>query len=109
MSYSKSLAARVRDTLARKKGIAEKKMFGGVAFLLHGNMLVAVWQDSLIVRLGLETGNKALLEPHVVAFDLTGRPMKGWVMVEPDGLDEDHQLIGWIDRAWEFVRLLPAK
>jgi TfoX/Sxy family transcriptional regulator of competence genes len=109
MPYSKSLAARIRQALVQRKGIVEKKMFGGIAFLLHGNMLVGVWQDSLIVRLGPEEGDQALAEPHVKAFDVTGRPMKGWVMVEPDGIDHDVQLGGWIERAVEFVGTLPAK
>jgi TfoX/Sxy family transcriptional regulator of competence genes len=109
MSYSKSLAARVRDVLAGRGGIVEKRMFGGVAFLLHGNMLVCVWNDSLIVRLGPDVGDRALSEPHVRPFDVTGRPMKGWVMVEPDGLDTDTQLRDWIERAVSFVQTLPAK
>ena len=109
MPYSKSLAARIRQALAGTGGIVDKKMFGGVAFLLHGNMLVAVWNDSLIVRLRPEEGENALSEPHVRQFDITGRPMKGWVMVEPDGLDSDAQLRDWIERALNFVRTLPAK
>ena len=84
-------------------------MFGGVAFLLHGNMLVGVWNDSLIVRLGPDEGERALSEPHVRHFDVTGRPMKGWVMVEPDGIDSDAQLRDWLERAGNFVRTLPAK
>lgn len=109
MPYSKSLAARIRQALAGRGGIVEKRMFGGVAFLLHGNMLVGVWNDSLIVRLGPEEGEKALSESHVGQFDVTGRPMKGWVMVEPDGLDTDSQLRDWIERAVSFVRMLPGK
>lgn len=109
MAFSKSLAQRIRDALARRPGIVEKKMFGGVAFLLNGNLLVGVWKDSLIVRLGPEEGEKALLETHVKEFDITGKPMKGWVMVEPDGIDEDGQLKAWIERAEEFVSTLPAK
>jgi TfoX/Sxy family transcriptional regulator of competence genes len=109
MPYSKSLAARIRQALTQRKSIVEKKMFGGIAFLLHGNMLVGVWQDSLIVRLGFEQGDQALAEPHVRAFDVTGRPMKGWVMVEPDGIDHDGQLCQWIERAVGFVRTLPTK
>ena len=109
MPYSKSLAARVRDVLAGSGGVVEKRMFGGVAFLLHGNMLVGVWNDSLIVRLGPDEGERALSQEHVGPFDVTGRPMKGWVMVEPDGLDTDVQLRDWIDRATSFVRMLPAK
>jgi TfoX/Sxy family transcriptional regulator of competence genes len=95
--------------LNRRKGIVEKKMFGGVGFLLDGNMLVGVWKDSLIVRLGPDNYDDALLEPHVREFDITGRPMKGWVLVEPEGVEDDHQLKGWIDGAMKFVKALPAK
>lgn len=109
MAFSESLASRIRDTLARKRGIEEKKMFGGISFLLNGNMLVGVWKDSLIVRLGPERGEEALLESHVREFDITGKPMKGWVMVEPEGVEDDDQLKEWIDRATRFVKTLPAK
>ena len=67
-------------------------MFGGIGFLPHGNMLMGGWKDSFIVRLGPEGGDEALLEPHVKAFDITGRPMKGWVLVEPEGVEDDDQL-----------------
>src|SRR5690349_14731029 len=87
MAFSESLAGRVRDALARTKGIEEKRMFGGVGFLLRGNMLVGVWKDSLIVRLGPDDGETALTEPHVKPFDITGKPMKGWVLVGPEALD----------------------
>jgi hypothetical protein len=109
MAYSESLAGRVRDVVKRRKGVVEKKMFGGVGFLLCGNMLVGVWKDSLIARVGPERGDDALAEPHVREFDITGRAMKGWVMVEPEGIDEDRDLLAWIERAWEFVAGLPAK
>jgi hypothetical protein len=109
MACSESLAARIREALARKKGVEEKKLFGGVGFLLHGNMLAGVWKDSLIARLGPEEGEEALLEPHVQEFDITGRAMKGWVLVEPEGVENDETLTGWIDRATAFVRTLPAK
>src|SRR5689334_16130180 len=98
MAYEESLAARIRDALARKKGIEEKKMFGGIGFLLHGNMLVGVWKDSLIVRLGPDENEAALREPHVRAFDITGKPMKGWILVEPEGIEADDQLMTWIER-----------
>jgi TfoX/Sxy family transcriptional regulator of competence genes len=109
MVYSKSLAARIRQVVGKRPGVVEKKMFGGVGFLLHGNMLVGVWKDSLIARLGTEAGTQALAEPCVKEFDVTGRPMKGWVMVEPDGLDTDAQLGDWIDRALAFVATLEPK
>ena len=95
--------------LARKKGIEEKKMFGGICFMLNGNMLVGVWKDSLIVRLGEDQGEEALLEPHVKPFDITGKPMKNWVMVKPEGIEEDDQLKEWIQQAVKFVGRMPAK
>jgi TfoX/Sxy family transcriptional regulator of competence genes len=109
MAFSESLAGRIRDALARKKKIEDKKMFGGVGFLLNGNMLVGVWKDSLIVRLGPDAYEDALQEPHVREFDITGKPMKGWVMVEPEGVEDDEQLAGWIERAVKFVGKLPGK
>jgi TfoX/Sxy family transcriptional regulator of competence genes len=109
MGFDETLAGRIRDALARKSGVEEKKMFGGVGFLLDGNMLVGVWKDSLIVRLGPEKGDEALLEPHVREFDITGKPMKGWVLVESEGVEDDDQLNEWIERAMEFVKTLPAK
>jgi TfoX/Sxy family transcriptional regulator of competence genes len=109
MPYSQSLADRIRWALRENRKVEEKKMFGGVGFLLNGNMLVGVWESSLIVRLGPETGAEVLKQPHVKEFDVTGRPMKGWIMVEPEGLDSDEQLGDWIDRAIEYVETLPAK
>ena len=109
MAFSEELAGRIRQGLARRKGIEAKKMFGGIGFLLNGNMLVGVWKDSLIVRLGPDEGDEALREPHVKEFDITGRPMKGWVLVEPQGVAEDDQMSAWIQRAMKFVARLPAK
>ena len=109
MAFDEFRAARIRDALARKKGVEEKKMFGGIGFLLNGNMLVGVWRDSLIVRLGPDEGDDALKEPHVREFDITGRAMKGWVLVEPEGVQHDDQLKRWIQWAVTFVKALPKK
>ena len=109
MAFSENLATRIRSCLSRKKRIIEKRMFGGIGFLMNGNMLVGVWKNSLIARLGQEQGEQALLEPHVQPFDITGKPMKGWVMVEPDGIENDEQLSLWIEKSEEFVRALPKK
>ena len=109
MAYSESLADRIRTIVARRRAITEKKMFGGVGFLLNGNMLVGVWKTSLIVRLGPDGYEEALQEPNVGEFDITGKPMKGWVMVEPDGIERDEQLSLWIERAIDFVKALPKK
>lgn len=78
-------------------------MFGGVGFLLNGNMLVGVWKDSVIVLLGPDNHDDALLKTHVREFDITGKPMS-WVLVEPAGVKEDEQLAGWIERALTFVK-----
>jgi hypothetical protein len=109
MAFDESLATRVRDALGRMPGVEERRMFGGVGFLLHGNLLVGVWKDSLVVRLGPDGRDDALREPHVRVFDITGRPMRGWVMVGPEGVADDDQLAGWVARARRFVDTLPAK
>src|SRR5215204_155921 len=109
MALDEALAARVRDALAREKGIGEKKMFGCICFFLDGNALAGVWKDRLIARLGPEEGEAALLEPHVRKFDITRRPMRSWVAVEPEGIEDDAQLAAWIERAARFVRTLPRK
>jgi TfoX N-terminal domain len=109
MAFDENRAARIRDALARKRGVEEKKMFGGVGFLVNENMLVGVWKDSLIVRLGRDNYDDVLLKPHVKEFDITGRAMKGWVLVEPEGIENDEQLKGRIQWAIKFVGPLPAK
>ena len=109
MAFDESLAARIRDTLARKKGVEEKKMFGCVCFFLDGHALAGVWKDRLIARLGRDEGESALREPHVRVFDITGKPMRNWAAVEPDGVEDDDQLTAWVERAMAFVRTLPQK
>jgi hypothetical protein len=109
MGFDEKLAERIRDCLARRQNVEAKKMFGGIGFLLNGNTLVGVWKDSLIARAGPDAYDDALLEPDVKEFDITGRPMKGWVLVEPEGVAGDGQLEGWIERALGFVGTLPAK
>ena len=76
MAFSEALAERIRQQLARRKNVEEKRMFGGVGFLLNGNLLVGVWKESLVVRLGKDEGEEALKERHVKEFDITGRPMR---------------------------------
>jgi len=109
MAFSEDLAQRIRHAMARHKTVEEKRMFGGVGFLLNGNLLVGVWKDSLCVRLGPEQAEEALPEPHVREFDITGRPMKGWVLVEPEAVENDGQVKAWIQRAVKFVGKLAAK
>jgi hypothetical protein len=109
VAFDDDLAARVRERLDRRAGVEERRMFGGVAFLPHGHLLVGVWRDSLIARLGPDAAAGALLEPHVRPFDVTGKPFAGWVLVGPAGVEEDDQLASWVDRAAAFVEALPAK
>ena len=109
MAFDESLATRIRDALSRMKGVEEQKMFGCVCFMLDGNALAGVWKDRLIARLGPDEGEAALLEPHVRVFDITGKPMRNWVAVEPEGIEDDVQLKAWVGRAVKFVRTLPKK
>src|SRR5690348_10925463 len=110
MAFNEELAERIRQGLARRKNVEEKKMFGGIGFLLNGNLLVGVRKDSLLVRLGPEQSDEAVNEAHVSEFKITGRgTMKGWVLVAPEGVKDDNQLSGWIQRAVKFVGKLPAK
>src|SRR3954465_5309850 len=109
MAFDESLAARLRDAVARRRNNEEKKMFGCICFFLNGNALVGVWKDRLIARLGPDEGEAALREPPVRAFDTTPRPTKNWVAVEPEGVDGDDQLKAWVERATKFVKTLPKK
>jgi TfoX/Sxy family transcriptional regulator of competence genes len=110
MAFDETLAGRVRQALARRKNVAEKKMFAGIGFLLNGNLLVGVRKDSLLVRLGPEQGDEALKEADVSEFTIAGRgSMKGWVVVGLEGVRGEDQLNGWIRQALKFVATLPAK
>lgn len=109
MPFDESLAERIRNALARKRGIEEKTLFGCFCLLLNGNVLVGVWKNSLIARLGAEEGEDAFREPHVKPFDITGKAMKGWVVVAPEGISDGDQLDQWIQRAVKFVAKLPAQ
>lgn len=84
-------------------------MFGGLCFFLHGNLLVGIWKQSLIARVGAERAVSALQADFVRKFDVTGKPMKGWVLIDPEGVDEDAELERWIEAAWEYVVQLPPK
>lgn len=109
MPYDEALAARVRVLLARRRGMHERKTFGGIAFLLNGNMCCGVHRDDLIVRVMPQEYAAALERPHVRAFDLTGRPMKGFVLVAPKGYRADDALKHWVAMGSRCARSLPAK
>jgi TfoX/Sxy family transcriptional regulator of competence genes len=109
MTYDEGLAERVRQLLARQDDVTERKMFGGIGFMVAGNMCVGVMNDDLIARLGPEEAEKALAEPHVRPFDFTGRPSKGFVCVDGEGTATDDALGSWVDAALAFAASLPAK
>ena len=109
MAYDEALAERMRKVLAGEPGLTEKKMFGGVGFLIRGNMACGVHGDDLIVRVGPARYDEALAQPHARAFDMTGRPMVGWVEVAPAGFASAAELRRWIALGVEHVKTLPAK
>ncbi len=109
VSYDEALARRLRHLLAREPGISEKRMFGGLAFLLDGRMTVCLWKGSLIARLGEDQAAVALRQPGVREFDVTGRPMRGWVIIDAAELADDVELDDWIGQSLRFVRTLPEK
>jgi hypothetical protein len=109
VAFDEALAARVRGVLRGTEGLAEKRMFGGLAFMVGGNMCCGVHGDDLILRLPPEQTEEALKEPHVRVFDMTGRPMKGWVLIAPGGVAGEDDLSSWVGRGLEFARSLPAK
>jgi TfoX/Sxy family transcriptional regulator of competence genes len=108
MAYNLKLAERIRSEL---EGIAfvEKKMFGGVGFLVDGNMACGVHKEDLIVRVDSTKHEKLLKRPSAKVFDITGKPMKGWLMVEPEGCKTKKQLSAWVKEGLEFALTLPAK
>lgn len=106
MAYDEGLAARIRAVLGRRKELVEKKMFGGLAFLLNANMFCGVLQKDLVLRLGAEAGDQALKSPHVRSMDFTGRPMKGYVYIAPPGIPNDQALRQWLERAIAFTSSL---
>ena len=109
MPFDEVLAARARTLLSKHVGITEMEAFGGLGFLLHGNMCCGVHGRELIVRVGAERTDDALAQPHAHVFDLTGRAMKGWVLVRPEGLNDDGTLAKWVRMGVEFAAKLPKK
>ncbi len=108
MAYNEDLADRISTITSAWDGLVEKKMFGGVGYLLNGNMCVGVYKDYLILRLDEKKAEELLNHTLAKPFDITGRPMKGWVMVQPMDLD-DNQFGGMIHSSRKFVEKLPPK
>ena len=109
MAYSDELAERVRELLAAEPELREQQMFGGIAFMLRGNVCCGVLKNELLVRVGPDAYEEALGEPHAREMDFTGRPMSGWVTVEGGGVAGDAALASWVERGRAFALTLPAK
>ena len=109
MAYDEALARRLRQTLRNKRGITERKMFGGIAFLLHGHMFLGIANKSLMARVGPDNHEGALTRPGARKMDFTGKPMRGYVFVGPSGLKSPADLARWVDLCASFVAKLPAK
>jgi len=109
MAYDEGVAERLRELFARQPGVTEKKMFGGLAFMYRGHMLVGIIGESLMARVGPDAYVAALKRPFVREMDFTGKPMKGYVYVDPAGYESDEDLNSWVDRCLDFNASLPAK
>lgn len=109
MAYDEKLAERVRTALGRRSDVTERKMFGGLAFMLHGNMACGIMKDDLMLRLGPEAAAKALKLKHARPMDFTGRPMTGMLYVAKEGVRTAKQLHAWLDKAEAFADTLPPK
>lgn len=109
MAYDEALAQRVRHLLQRRAGYSERKMFGGICFMLQGNMSCGIVQDKLMLRLGEKQVPQALQEPFTQEMDFTGKVMKSMIYVEAPGIANDEDLKDWVNQAIKFARTLPAK
>jgi TfoX/Sxy family transcriptional regulator of competence genes len=109
MAFDEALADRIRDLLAARSEVSERRMFGGIAFMVAGNMAVGVIEDDLMVRLDPAEAEVALAEPNTRPMDFTGKPMKGMVYVDPDGTTSDEDLGPWVDAGADFASSLPPK
>jgi len=109
MAYDEGLAERVRDLFNGAPDVAEKKMFGGVAFMVAGNMACGIIGDDLLVRVARDDYDSTLALPYARQMDMTGRPMRGFVVVDAEGLAEDADLEEWVERGVDFVQTLPPK
>ena len=109
MAFDEYIAERVRAAVADRDDIDEKPMFGGLCLLAHGNMFAGVLSDTLMLRVGPQAGEDALRRPHARVMDFTGRPMRGYVYVDPPGFATEAQLREWVGLSLAFVDTLPAK
>ena len=109
MPYDEGLAERLRNTFASVDGVTERKMFGGIAFMVKGNMSCGIVKDTLMVRVGPDLYDEALGRSHAREMDFTGKAMKGFVYVSPEGFESDDDLNEWVQLSYQFVSELPPK
>ena len=109
MAYDEGLAERIRGVLDARSDVDDRKMFGGIAFLVAGNMACGVMRDDLMVRMEPDAAAALESEPGVRRFDMGGRPMKGWLLVAPEATADDGDLERWVRRGEEFAASLPPK
>ena len=109
MAYDEDLADRVRALFAGRNGVREQKMFGGLAFMLHGNMACGLLGNEIIVRVGKENLDDALSQPHARPFDMTGRPMRSFIYVAAEGIATDDGLATWAGKGVAYAENLPPK
>lgn len=109
MAYDERIADDIRARLAGRSGVTEREMFGGIAFMIGGNMAVGVSGDELMVRVGKDAHAGAEARPGARTFDMSGRPMRGWILVAPEGFATDEEFSAWVDEGATFAASLPAK
>jgi len=109
MPYNEKQANRLRKLLASHRGISEKKMFGGIAFMHHGNMCAGITGDKLVVRVGADQYQSCLKRKHAAPMDFTGKPLTGFVYVLPEGIKRSDQLNHWLKTGLRFTKTLPKK
>jgi TfoX/Sxy family transcriptional regulator of competence genes len=109
VAYDSDVADRIRARIGPRPGLTEREMFGGIAFMIHGNMAVGVSGDELMVRVGKEAHEQAVARPGARTFDMGAHPMKGWISVTGDGYDSEEAFGAWVDQGIAFAESLPAK
>ena len=109
MAYNEKLADRIHAIVGDGPGLTERKMFGGIAFMLNGNMFCGITRDDLMVRVGPDRFEEALASPGARLMDFTGRPMKGMAFVGPEGYATEEALRDWVEQTLDYARSLPAK
>ena len=109
MPFDQGLAERIRRVLADRGDVVERKMFGGLCFMVSGNMCCGIVDDTLMARVGPDNYEEFLGEEHAREMDFTGKPLRGMIYVSPEGIDAEDDLETWVNRCIDFVETLPAK